>query len=75
MQKLPQVAGSAFVTRAGNWYNRTAATGMVYQGGGRPKPKVIGKGHGVGGRRPNPSVKRAMAEGQAPTGKPLVKEQ
>lgn len=72
MQKVPQAAGSAFVTKAGNWYRRTAASGTVWKGGGRPKPKVIGKGHGLGGRRPPPSIKRAIAEGNPVHGKPLI---
>ena len=66
MQKLPSVAGSAFVTKGGNWYRRTAAQGPVWKGGGRPKPKSIGRGHGLGGRRPPPSIRSAISQsGQA----------
>jgi predicted nucleic acid-binding Zn ribbon protein len=62
MKKLLQACGMAFVTKSGNWFNRTAAAGPVYTGGGRPKPRTIGNGHGIGGRRPKPSIRKYMAE-------------
>lgn len=61
MEKAPQLAGSAFITKGGNWGPvRACATGPVWKGGGRPKPKTIGKGHGVGGRRKNPTIDRTQ---------------
>jgi predicted nucleic acid-binding Zn ribbon protein len=70
MAKRLQPCGMAFLTKNGNWFNRTAAAGKVYKGGGRPKPRSIGKGHGVGGRRPPPSIRKHMAEnGIAPPAK------
>lgn len=51
MAKVPQASGMAFKTKAGNLYNFTGAHGRVYKAGGRGKPAVIGRGHGVGGRK------------------------
>ena len=61
--RVPQPAGCAFITAGGNWYNRTPAAGRVYKAGGRAKPKTIGKGHGLGGRRKNPSFKTMRKAG------------
>jgi predicted nucleic acid-binding Zn ribbon protein len=61
MKKIPQLAGSAFVTKGGNWFHRSTTTGPVYKGGGHAKPKVIGVGHGVGGKRRNPTMLRDLA--------------
>lgn len=63
MAKVPARASMAFVTRGGNLYNWNGGVGRIYQHGGKPKPTVIGKGHGVGGRRPNPSIRKALAAG------------
>jgi hypothetical protein len=63
MRKLPARAAMAFVTKGGNVYNWNGGVGRIYQHGGKPKPRVIGTGHGVGGRRPNPSIRRAVAAG------------
>lgn len=74
MRKLPALASMNFRTANGNTYNWNGGVGRIYQHGGRPKPKTIGTGHGVGGRRKNPSIRKAIEAGAVVRGNPLVKE-
>jgi hypothetical protein len=73
MKKQPQPAGMAYLSKNGVWLGHSMP-GKQWIGGGRPKPKTIGKGHGLGGRRPPPSVRKAIADGNQVGGKPLIKE-
>lgn len=74
MRKTPQAAGSAFVTRGGNWFKHTPAAGSAWKGGGRPRPKVISRGAGLGGRRKPPSIRAAIgASGKADEIRALAK--
>lgn len=59
MVKLLQPALIAFQTAGGNMY-RHSVRDPKWVGAGRPKPKVIGKKHGLGGRRKNPTMQRAL---------------
>lgn len=61
MVKVPQAAGSAFITKGGNWFHHAPSSGSVWKGGGRPKPKTISRGHGLGGRRKPPSIRQQIA--------------
>lgn len=54
MHKVPSIVGSAFITKGGNWFKFNGASGPMLKG--NRKPKVIGTGHGLGGRKPKPSL-------------------
>lgn len=59
MAKVPQPAGMALLTRNGNWTGHSMP-GKQWVGGGRPRPKTIGRGHGLGGKRKNPTMKKVL---------------
>lgn len=60
MEKAPQPAGMAFRSpNTGAWFGHRSQH-QAWNGGGRPKPKTIGKGHGVGGHRKNPTIDRTQ---------------
>lgn len=59
MVKVLQPSLFAYQTRNGNLYNFSVRD-KKWVGGGRPKPKVIGRGHGMGGRRKPPTMERAV---------------
>ena len=56
MRQVPAVCGMAFITKGGNWMSITPATGHVTKGNRRPR--TIGNGHGLGGRRKNPTLRK-----------------
>lgn len=49
MRRLPVGASFAFVTKGGNLFNFSGAHGRVTHGS--RKPFVVGRGHGVGGKK------------------------
>jgi hypothetical protein len=57
--RVPQPAGMAYLSKNGVWFGHSMP-GKKWVGAGRPKPKTIGKGHGLGGRRPNPSIRNQI---------------
>jgi hypothetical protein len=59
MVKVPCVAESVTVTKGGNWLYKGPS--RIWKAAGRPKPKTISRGNGLGGRRPPPSIKKILA--------------
>jgi len=55
-RRILSLAGMALLTKGGNWSHVTPAAGMVTKG--NRKPKTIGRGHGLGGRRPPPTIRK-----------------